>query len=242
MPFATRLPKVGDRREYFNERTWMCYHQTPPLERVVAQVWDAGRAKPHLEHNPLSPLGVCHAIPIRKLNGPAQRHPAVPERLRGTYAGLASEPVVTHLASLGVTAVELEPVHHFLDDRSLVERGLTNYWGYNTLAYFAPASRYAAAHLPQDAVQQFKMMVAALHAEGIEVILDVVYNHTAEGNQMGPTLSMRGIDNGAYYKLSPDDPRYYMDYTGCGNSLNVRHPRVLQLIMDSLRYWVTDMH
>ena len=133
-------------------------------------------------------------------------------------------------------------MHHFLDDRSLVERGLTNYWGYNTLAYFAPASRYAAAHLPQDAVQQFKMMVAALHAAGIEVILDVVYNHTAEGNQMGPTLSMRGIDNSAYYKLSPDDARYYMDYTGCGNSLNVRHPRVLQLIMDSLRYWVTEMH
>ena len=176
------------------------------------------------------------------VKGFTQRHPDVPERLRGTYAGLASEPVVKHLASLGVTAVELEPVHHFLDDRSLVERGLTNYWGYNTLAYFAPASRYAAAHLPQDAVQQFKMMVAALHAEGIEVILDVVYNHTAEGNQMGPTLSMRGIDNSAYYKLSPDDARYYMDYTGCGNSLNVRHPRVLQLIMDSLRYWVTEMH
>jgi glycogen operon protein len=150
--------------------------------------------------------------------------------------------VVKHLASLGITAVELEPVHHFLDDRSLVERGLTNYWGYNTLAYFAPASRYAAAHLPQDAVQQFKMMVAALHAEGIEVMLDVVYNHTAEGNQMGPTLSMRGIDNSAYYKLLPEDARYYMDYTGCGNSLNVRHPRVLQLIMDSLRYWVTEMH
>src|SRR5262249_55722957 len=129
-----------------------------------------------------------------------------------------------------------------VDDRGLADRDLTNYWGYNTLAYFAPESRYAAPHLPQDAVQQFKMMVAALHAAGIEVILDVVYNHTAEGNQFGPTLSLRGIDNAAYYKLSPEDQRYYMDYTGCGNSLNVRHPRVLQLIMDSLRYWVIDMH
>jgi glycogen operon protein len=164
------------------------------------------------------------------VKGFTQRHPEVPERLRGTYAGLASESVVKHLASLGITAVELEPVHHFLNDRHLVDRGLTNYWGYNTLAYFAPASRYTAPHIPQDAVQQFKMMVAALHAEGIEVILDVVYNHTAEGNQMGPTLSMRGIDNSAYYKLSPDDARYYMDYTGCGNSLNVRHPRVLQAV------------
>jgi glycogen operon protein len=138
--------------------------------------------------------------------------------------------------------VELLPVHHFLKDRHLEERKLTNYWGYNSLAYFAPEIRYAASDIPQDAVQQFKMMVAALHAAGIEVILDVVYNHTAEGNHMGPTLSMRGIDNAAYYKLVPDDQRYYMDYTGCGNSLNVRHPRVLQLIMDSLRYWVTDMH
>ena len=136
------------------------------------------------------------------------------------------------------------PVAHVgqFDPRPLVERGLTNYWGYNTLAYFAPESRYASPHLPQDAVQQFKMMVAALHAAGIEVILDVVYNHTAEGNQIGPTLSLRGIDNAAYYKLSPEDPRYYLDYTGCGNSLNMRHPRVLQLIMDSLRYWATEMH
>ena len=123
-----------------------------------------------------------------------------------------------------------------------MEHGLTNYWGYNTLAYFAPESRYAAPHLPQDAVQQFKMMVAALHAAGIEVILDVVYNHTAEGSHLGPTLSLRGIDNTAYYKLSPEDLRYYLDYTGCGNSLNMRHPRVLQLIMDSLRYWATEMH
>jgi isoamylase len=176
------------------------------------------------------------------VKGFTQLHPDIPERLRGTYAGLASEAAIQHLIRLGITAVELLPVHHFLKDRHLMERGLTNYWGYNTLSYFAPESRYAAPHLPQDAVQQFKMMVAALHGAGIEVILDVVYNHTAEGSHLGPTLSLRGIDNVAYYKLSPEDPRYYMDYTGCGNSLNMRHPRVLQLIMDSLRYWTTEMH
>src|SRR5690349_14076871 len=207
-----------------------------PLATVIDPAFTWGNDSP--------PRTPWHKTIIYELHvkGVTQLHPEVPEPLRGTYAGLAAEGVVKHLASLGITAVELLPVHHFLNDRHLVERGLTNYWGYNTLAYFAPASRYAAAHIPQDAVQQFKMMVAALHAEGIEVILDVVYNHTAEGNQLGPTLSLRGIDNAAYYKLSPDDPRYYMDYTGCGNSLNVRHPRVLQLIMDSLRYWVVDMH
>ncbi|HEX2228791.1 MAG TPA: glycogen debranching protein GlgX, partial [Candidatus Binatia bacterium] len=176
------------------------------------------------------------------VKGFTQLHPEVPERIRGTYAALGTDVVINHLRDLGVTAIELMPVHHFLKDRILLDRGLTNYWGYNTLGYFAPETRYCAPHIPQDAVQQFKMMVAALHAAGIEVILDVVYNHTAEGNQMGPTLSMRGIDNAVYYKLSPEDPRFYMDYTGCGNSLNVRHPRVLQLIMDSLRYWVVDMH
>ena len=176
------------------------------------------------------------------VKGFTQLHPEVAEPLRGSYAGLASASVINHLLELGVTAVELMPVHHFIDDRALVDRGLVNYWGYNTLAYMAPQSRYCATSIPQDAVQQFKMMVAAFHAAGIEVILDVVYNHTAEGNQLGPTLSLRGIDNAAYYKLSPEDQRFYMDYTGCGNSLNVRHPRVLQLIMDSLRYWVTDMH
>ena len=206
-----------------------------PLAVVIDPAFTWGNDQP--------PRTPWHKTIIYELHvkGLTQLHPEVPERLRGTYAGLASEMVVKHLASLGVTAVEILPVHHFLNDRHLVERGITNYWGYNTLAYFAPASRYVAQHLPQDAVQQFKMLVAALHAEGIEVILDVVYNHTAEGNQLGPTLSMRGIDNTAYYKLSPEDPRYYMDYTGCGNSLNVRHPRVLQLIMDSLRYWVIDM-
>ena len=176
------------------------------------------------------------------VKGFTQLHPEVPEPLRGTYAGLASEAAVRHLMSLGITAVELLPVHYFLHDRHLVDRGLSNYWGYNSLGFFAPHSGYAATAIPQDAVQQFKMMVAALHAAGIEVILDVVYNHTAEGNQLGPTLSMRGVDNSAYYRLSPEDPRYYMDFTGCGNSPNVQHPRKLQLIMDSLRYWVTEMH
>ena len=133
------------------------------------------------------------------------------------------------------------PVHHFLDDRHLIEKGLHNYWGYNTLAFFAPASHYCYDGIQQDAVQQFKMMVRAMHAAGLEVILDVVYNHTAEGNQMGPTLSMRGVDNAAYYRLAPD-PRYYMDFTGTGNTLNMTQPFVLQLIMDSLRYWVTEMH
>jgi isoamylase len=169
-------------------------------------------------------------------------HPEVPEKLRGTYAGLAAEAAIQHLRALGVTAVELMPVHHHVDDRHLLEKGLTNYWGYNTLAFFAPDLRYASAQEPRQAVHQFKMMVRALHAAGIEVILDVVYNHTAEGNQLGPTLCMRGIDNASYYRLSPQEPRYYMDFTGCGNSLNMTHPRVLQLIMDSLRYWVLEMH
>jgi glycogen operon protein len=176
------------------------------------------------------------------VKGFTRLNPLVPEKLRGTYAGLASEPAVRHLQELGITAVELLPIHYFLDDRHLLEKKLSNYWGYNSLAYLAPASRYSATSIPQDAVQQFKMMVRAMHAGGIEVILDVVYNHTAEGNQLGPTLSLRGVDNAAYYRLSPESPRHYMDFTGCGNTLNMTHPRVLQLIMDSLRYWVTEMH
>jgi isoamylase len=175
------------------------------------------------------------------VKGYSQRHPGVPDRLRGTFGGVACDASVKHLQSLGVSAVELMPVHHPLDDRGLVERGLTNYWGYNSLSYFAPAARLAGAG-SSDAVHQFKTMVRSLHAAGLEVILDVVYNHTAEGNQRGPTLSFRGIDNASYYRLSPEAPRYYMDFTGCGNTLNMRHPRVLQLIMDSLRYWVLDMH
>ena len=169
-------------------------------------------------------------------------HPRVPEPLRGTYLGLASEPAIHHLVSLGVTAVELMPVHHHTDDWHLAQRGLRNYWGYNTLSYFAPDARYATSASPLECVREFKMMVRALHAAGLEVILDVVYNHTAEGNQLGPTISLRGIDNRSYYRLPPHARRYYEDFTGCGNTLNMRSPRVLQLIMDSLRYWVTEMH
>jgi isoamylase len=175
------------------------------------------------------------------VKGLTQRHPDVPEDKRGTYAGLASDAVIQHLQSLGVTAIELLPIHYFLDDRHLVAKQLRNYWGYNTLGFFAPAPRYGSKDAPQKVLQEFKMMVRTLHAAGIEVILDVVYNHTAEGNQLGPTLSFRGIDNVSYYRLT-DDPRYYMDFTGCGNGFRMSHPRILQLIMDSLRYWVTEMH
>ncbi|MFW6170306.1 MAG: glycogen debranching protein GlgX [Planctomycetota bacterium] len=174
------------------------------------------------------------------VRGLTMQHPEVPPRLRGTYAGLASRPVIRHFRRLGVTAVELLPVHHHVDDRQLVDRGLTNYWGYNTLSYFAPDTRYAAN--PHDAVREFKKMVRRLHRAGLEVILDVVYNHTGEGNHLGPTLSLRGIDNASYYRLTPENPRYYTDFTGCGNTLNMLCPQVLQLIMDSLRYWATEMH
>ncbi len=169
-------------------------------------------------------------------------HPGLPEDLRGTYSGLGHRATIEYLVSLGVTAVELMPVHHFVHDRHLRERGLRNYWGYNSIGYFAPDGRYASARRAGQAVNEFKTMVRSLHAAGIEVILDVVYNHTAEGNHLGPTLSFRGIDNSAYYRLIHDDPRYYMDYTGTGNSMNMRHPRAVQLIMDSLRYWVLEMH
>ncbi|HEX5234611.1 MAG TPA: glycogen debranching protein GlgX [Silvibacterium sp.] len=170
------------------------------------------------------------------------QNPDVPESLRGTYAGLASPASLRHFKRLGVTAVELMPVHHYINDGYLIEKGLSNYWGYNTLSYFAPAGRYCSTGDRGNQVAEFKAMVKALHREGIEVILDVVYNHTAEGNQLGPTLSLRGIDNPTYYRLAPDNPRYYVDYTGTGNTLNVRNPQVLKLIMDSLRYWVLEMH
>jgi glycogen operon protein len=176
------------------------------------------------------------------VRGMTMQHPDVPEDRRGTYSGLASEPVIAHLLSLGVTAIELLPVHAHLDDRDLLTKGLTNYWGYNTLNYFAPHLEYASSQSPRKSVQEFKSMVRSMHAAGIEVILDVVYNHTCEGNQMGPTLSWRGIDNVSYYRLSAEDMRYYVDFTGTGNTLNMMHPRVLQLVMDSLRYWVTEMH
>ena len=176
------------------------------------------------------------------VKGFTMRHPDVPEHLRGTYSGLATPAAIDYLKSLGITAVELLPVHHFVTDKPLSDRGLSNYWGYNTIGFFAPDVRYAVSSDRGRHVNEFKTMVKTLHSAGIEVILDVVYNHTAEGNHLGPTLSFRGIDNAVYYRLVQDDPRHYMDYTGCGNTLNVRHPRTLQLIMDSLRYWVREMH
>lgn len=176
------------------------------------------------------------------VKGFTARHPNVPEFMRGTYAALTTPAVLDYLLDLGITAVELLPVHHFVRDRHLAERGLTNYWGYNTIGFFAPDIRYAVSPVDAHHVREFKTMVKTLHSAGIEVILDVVYNHTAEGNHLGPTLSFRGIDNMSYYRLVSDNRRFYMDYTGCGNTLNVTHPRTLQLIMDSLRYWVVDMH
>ncbi len=169
-----------------------------------------------------------------------RHHPAVPEHLRGTYAGLGTKEVLQYVKSLGVTAVELLPVHTFLDDAHLLERGLSNYWGYNSIGFFAPDPRYAADRA--NSLREFKEMVARFHDAGLEVILDVVYNHTAEGNERGPTLSFRGIDNASYYRLLPDRQRYYINDTGTGNTLNLSHPRVIQMVTDSLRYWVTEMH
>ena len=207
-----------------------------PLAAVVETAFTWGDDRPPRTPWHETLIYELHVKGFTKLNS------QVPEALRGTYGGLASEPAIRHLKSLGVTAVELMPVHHHADEWHLVQRGLGNYWGYNTLAYFAPDLAYAASGSPVDAVREFKMMVRALHAAGLEVILDVVYNHTAEGNHQGPTLSLRGIDNASYYRLLPEQPRFYQDFTGCGNTLNMRSPRVLQLIMDSLRYWVLEMH
>jgi glycogen operon protein len=192
------------------------------------------------DHPPRTPwsdslIYECH------VRGMTMRHPGVPPELRGTYLGLASDAILDHLLSLGVTAIELLPCHHFVSNRQLRERGLVNYWGYDTIGFFAPDPRYASGPLGQQ-VGEFKSMVKAFHRVGIEVILDVVYNHTAEGNHLGPSFCFRGLDNATYYHLSPEDPRYYADYTGCGNSVRATHPRVLQLILDSLRYWVTEMH
>jgi len=175
------------------------------------------------------------------VKGLTMLHPDVPENLRGTYAGIAHPAVIDHLTALGVTAIELLPVHRFVSENDLVDRGLSNYWGYNSIAYLAPHDAYASSG-PEQVVPEFKQMVKTLHRAGIEVILDVVYNHTAEGNHLGPTISLKGIDNTAYYRLVDGDPQHYMDYTGTGNSMNMRHPHVLQLIMDSLRYWVNECH
>ena len=176
------------------------------------------------------------------VKGFTARHPGVPEKLRGTYAGLATPAALDHLTELGITAVELLPVHHHVDEHALVQRRLRDYWGYNPIAFFAPHAAYAADAHPGGQVREFKAMVKALHRAGLEVILDVVYNHTAEGDHLGPTLSFRGTDNAAYYRLVPGQPRYYQDFTGCGNTLDLRQPRALQLLMDSLRHWVLDMH
>ncbi|MGO9260630.1 MAG: glycogen debranching protein GlgX [Bryobacteraceae bacterium] len=190
---------------------------------------------------PLTPLhdSILYELHVK---GFTATHPEIPAELRGTYAGLAHPVAVEYLRKLGITAVELMPVHDFVDDKHLLERGLRNYWGYNSIGFFAPEARYSASGDRGEQIGEFKAMVKALHRASIEVILDVVYNHTAEGNQMGPTLSFRGIDNATYYRLVPENPRYYMDFTGTGNTLNVRHPQVLKLIMDSLRYWVQEMH
>ncbi|GHB34851.1 glycogen operon protein GlgX homolog [Streptomyces xanthochromogenes] len=195
--------------------------------------WEGDRRPDHPYHQ-----SVIYEAHVRGLT---MRHPGVPEELRGTYAGLGHPEVIGHLKELGVTAVELMPVHQFTQDGFLVDRGLSNYWGYNTIGFFAPHNAYAAGGTRGQQVDEFKGMVKALHTAGIEVILDVVFNHTAEGNEQGPTLSFRGIDNAAYYRLVDDDPAHYFDTTGTGNSLLMRHPNVLQLIMDSLRYWVTEM-
>jgi len=191
-----------------------------------------------------SPMTPYHETVIYEahVKGMTQSHPGVPAAMRGTYAGIAHPAIIEHLKSLNVTALELMPVHQFMHDERLLDLGLRNYWGYNTFGFFAPQYQYASTRQPGSAVPEFKTMVRSLHEAGIEVILDVVYNHTAEGNQLGPTVNFRGIDNKAYYRLVDEDLRIYKDFTGTGNSLNARHPHVLQLIMDSLRYWVTEMH
>lgn len=202
---------------------------------VVDDTFDWGNDRP-----PRTPMHQS-IIYETHVKGFTALHPDIPESIRGTYAALAHPVTIDYLTSLGITAIELMPIHHFISDRHLQDKGLTNYWGYNSIGFFAPDVRYASKGIHGEQVREFKEMVKALHQAGIEVILDVVYNHTGEGNEMGPTLSFRGIDNSAYYRLA-DDPRYYMDYTGTGNTLNARLPSVLRLIMDSLRYWIEEMH
>jgi glycogen operon protein len=227
--------KVGDPQAdlSFDERDNSAF---APLAAVLDEAFTWGDDRPPRISWSKTLIYEMHVKGFTKL------HPEVPENLRGTYAGLSSDAAIRYLKNLGITAVELLPVHESVDDRHLVERGLVNYWGYNTLGFFAPSRCYSSVEAAGDVIREFKTMVRNLHAAGMEVILDVVYNHTAEGNQFGPTLSFRGIDNASYYRLSPEDPRYYMDFTGCGNTFHMRNPRVLQMIMDSLRYWVTHMH
>src|SRR6201999_3250182 len=207
-----------------------------PRNVVINPFFDWGNDRP--PHIPYHDTVIYEA----HVRGLTLRHPEIPLHQRGTYAGLAHPAVIEHLKRVGATAVELLPVHQFVPEQAMVARGLTNYWGYNTIAFLAPHNRYCSAGQRGEQVGEFKTMVKALHAAGIEVILDVVYNHTAEGDHRGPTLCFRGIDNHAYYRLDNGNPWRYVDYTGCGNSLNVRHPHSLQLIMDSLRYWILEMH
>jgi glycogen operon protein len=208
-----------------------------PLGIVIEDAFDWG------DDRPLQKPWHDTVIYEAHVKGLTMTHPDVPKEFRGTYAGIASEPIIDYLKKLGITAIELLPIQYFADDRHLQEKGLHNYWGYNTLGFFAPQRTYAASQShPADVVEEFRNMVKALHAAGIEVILDVVYNHTAEGSELGPTLSFRGIDNKAYYRTVEGKERYYMDFTGCGNTLNMVHPHSLRLLMDSLRYWVTEMH
>ena len=207
-----------------------------PKSVVISPFFDWGTDRPPRHPYANSIIYEAH------VKGLTMMHPDIPEELRGTYSAIAHPVIIAHLKSLGITAIELMPVHHFVNDSTLQEKGLSNYWGYNTIGFLAPDPKYASVKSPGGQVQEFKAMVRELHLADIEVILDVVYNHTAEGNHMGPTICFRGIDNAAYYRLVEGDEKHYMDYTGTGNTLNVRHPHSLQLIMDSLRYWVTDMH
>jgi len=207
-----------------------------PKSVVISPFFDWGVDRPPKRQYAESVIYEAH------VKGLTYQHPEIPAELRGTYSAIAHPVMIDHLRSIGVTAVELMPVHHFANDSTLIERGLSNYWGYNTIGFFAPDSKYSSSASPGGQVQEFKSMVRELHDAGIEVILDVVYNHTGEGNHLGPTLCFKGIDNSAYYRLVDNDQQFYMDYTGTGNTLNVRHPHALQLIMDSLRYWVLEMH
>ncbi len=207
-----------------------------PASVVVDERFDWGEDRPPRRRWSETVIYEAH------VKGLTMRHPDVPEDKRGTYAGLACEPVIRYLTELGITAVELLPVHHIADESFLIDRGLSNYWGYSTIGYFAPHSAYSGTGTRGEQLREFKAMVKALHEAGIEVILDVVYNHTAEGNHLGPMLSFKGIDNASYYRLSPEDPRYYMDFTGTGNSLNHVNPNVLRLMMDSLRYFAVECH
>ena len=207
-----------------------------PKSVVINPYFDWGTDRPPKRQYAESVIYEAH------VKGFTYQHPEIPAELRGTYSAIAHPVTIDHLRSLGVSAIELMPVHHFANDSTLIERGLSNYWGYNTIGFLAPDSKYSSSTSPGGQVQEFKSMVRELHDAGIEVILDVVYNHTAEGNHLGPTLCFKGIDNSAYYRLVDNDQQFYMDYTGTGNTLNVRHPHALQLIMDSLRYWVTEMH